>query len=225
MNSTIREDIVIEAVKDYKYLLNRGYPRTLALNTVTTRYMLNKRERLLLYRTIHTDKQVQRIINKLINVESIDKFPLIIDGYNVILTIKAALMCDYVYESDDTFVRDLLSVHGAVKYDTYFNESLNLLIRTIKELNVPYVLIVLDKQVSKSGELARNIRSLLEKYGVNGNAETMRKNDVFIISKAKEYVVCSSDVVILLKAEKVFDLAGFIIRKYMPNKVIRLKIP
>jgi len=225
LNSTIREDIVIEAVKDYKYLLNRGYPRTLALNTVTTRYMLNKRERLLLYRTIHTDKQVQRIINKLINVESIDKFPLIIDGYNVILTIKAALMCDYVYESDDTFVRDLLSVHGAVKYDTYFNESLNLLIRTIKELNVPYVLIVLDKQVSKSGELARNIRSLLEKYGVNGNAETMRKNDVFIISKAKEYVVCSSDVVILLKAEKVFDLAGFIIRKYMPNKVIRLKIP
>jgi len=225
LNSTIREDIVIEAVKDYKYLLNRGYPRTLALNTVTTRYMLNKRERLLLYRTIHTDKQVQRIINKLINVESIDKFPLIVDGYNVILTIKAAVMCDHVYESDDTFVRDLLSVHGAVKYDTYFNESLNLLIRTIKELNAPYVLIVLDKQVSKSGELARNIRSLLEKYGVNGNAETMRKNDVFIISKAKEYVVCSSDVVILLKAEKVFDLAGFIIRKYMPNKVIRLKIP
>ena len=225
MSLIIRENVVIEAIKDYKYLLNRGYPRTLALNTVTTRYMLNKRERLLLYRIVHTDEQVQKIISKLINVESIDEFPLIIDGYNVILTIKAALMCDYVYESDDTFVRDLLSVHGAVKYDTYFNESLNLLIRTIKELNVPYVLIVLDKQVSKSGELARSIRSLLEKYGVNGNAETMRKNDVFIISKAKDYVVCSSDVVILLKAEKAFDLAGYIIKKYMPNKVIRLKIP
>ncbi len=221
----IRREVVLEAMKDYKYLLNRGYPQTLALNTVTTRYMLTKKERLLLYRTVHNDTHVYTILRKIVNPKDISGQPLLIDGYNVILTIKAAVMCEYVYESDDTFLRDLLAVHGGVKYDEHFRKALEILIFNLRKLNASYTLITLDKQVSKSGELASLIRELLRRNNIKGDAETVIKNDAFIIGIAEKYIVCTSDVVILLKAKKVFDLAGYIIRELMPNKVIRLKIP
>ena len=91
-----------EAYIDYKYLLNRNYSRKLALDIVTARYNLSKLERLLLYRCVHSNSEIENINSKISNQKEI-----IIDGYNIALTLISAMNGEEIYLCDDGFIRDL----------------------------------------------------------------------------------------------------------------------
>ena len=98
---------LIEAAKDYKYLLNRGYPQKASLDLVTSRYRLSKYERLLLYRCVHSDEICNIVKSKRVDPNDVYNRLLIIDGYNVLLTILTGIKGEPLYLCDDGFIRDL----------------------------------------------------------------------------------------------------------------------
>ncbi len=204
-------DRVKNAVQDYRYLLNRGYPRSASLNIVSARYILSREERMLLYRCVHPDREAELVRSKLVEPPEIEGQTLIVDGYNVVLTIRAWVRGDTVYLCDDGVVRDLSGVHGKVHYDKTFQKALEEMLYSASLLNPGRVEVFYDKQVSRSGELAAATRRLLSNLGLDGVAATSDRNDARIIRASG--VVSSSDIVILTQVSKIFDLAGYTITR------------
>lgn len=209
---------LIEAARDYRYLLDRGYPHKLALNTVSTRYLLSKRERLLLYRCIHSSSYVRLILSKTSippkNAE------IVIDGYNLFSTIFSIISGDEVYLCDDGFIRDLLGLHTRVALAVN-RDTISKIISLIEWFIDSYrTYIVLDANVSHSGELASRLRELLP----SANIIVAKKADVKVLELSMGRWIITSDAVVLERAYKVYDLAGHIARKYYPERIIVLPI-
>jgi hypothetical protein len=57
---------VVEAARDYRFLLDRGYPRKPSLDLVAARYMLDRKEKMLLYRCVHSSKDAGLVRGKLL---------------------------------------------------------------------------------------------------------------------------------------------------------------
>ena len=209
---------LIEAAKDYRYLLDRGYPHKLALNTVSTRYLLSKRERLLLYRCVHSSSYVRSIMSKtLVPPENVE---VVIDGYNLFSTIFSVISGEELYLCDDGFIRDLLGLHTKVALAVN-KDTINKIISLIKWFIDKYrVYIILDANVSHSGELASRLRDLLP----NADIIVARKADVKVLELSIGRWTITSDAVVLERAYKVYDLAGYIARKYCPERIIVLPL-
>ena len=209
---------LIEAAKDYRYLLDRGYPHKLALNTVSTRYLLSKRERLLLYRCVHSSSYVRSIMSKtLVPPENVE---VVIDGYNLFSTIFSVVSGEELYLCDDGFIRDLLGLHTRVALAVN-KDTINKIISLIKWFIDKYrVYIILDANVSHSGELASRLRELLP----NADIIVARKADVKVLELSIGRWTITSDAVVLERAYKVYDLAGHIARKYCPERIIVLPL-
>ncbi len=205
---------LLDALIDYKYLLNRGYKSRGALNLVTSRYLLSKEERMLLYRCIHSDNDVTLIREKI--VSEIRGRHLIIDGYNVLLTVAAAIEGLPLYLCDDGIVRDLRSM----KIRDFSTPSIMNAIKLIKdatdELRPNNVTLFLDKSVSMSAEHSKVIHALSPQWEVI----LASKADTEVI--ASRGVVASSDYVILMEANEIYDLAGFVVLRKFPDQIVNL---
>ncbi|AKV75366.1 hypothetical protein MsedC_1667 [Metallosphaera sedula] len=193
-----------EAILDYRYLLDRGYGSKPSLDLVTGRYGLNGEERLLLFRCIHPKKEVEMIKGK-VKLEE----PLILDGFNVGLSLVNAWDGEQLFLCDDNFVRDLGL--GRKKGDSRLVNALVSVGELLISLGLKFR-IVLDSQVSMSGEIAGKLRRL----GL----------DVSVVNRADKEIIASqgtsvtSDFVILRESTKVFDLVGsFMVDSFDVNKV------
>ncbi|MEM0453408.1 MAG: DUF434 domain-containing protein [Sulfolobales archaeon] len=209
-------DELIKALEDYKYLLTRGYNQKPSLDLVTSRYRLSKPERMLLFRCIHSDSDVVEVYNKTVTPSQICSQRLVIDGFNTLLTITSVLEGDYVYLCDDGFVRDLRSSKIKDFEIEGIKASATTLMRYLKLLKPSDTVLILDKQVSKSGELKNGLSEIL----TNIKVLLASKADITVLTE--EGVISSSDFLILKKASKVFDMAGYIIMNEFRHRIIDL---
>src|SRR2546423_5075754 len=87
-------DRVVElrsAVGDLSLLLSRGYAQPSALKIVGDRYHLEARQRMAVMRAACTDQAVRHRQLRRIDSAALSGKPLLIDGYNVLTTVEAAL--------------------------------------------------------------------------------------------------------------------------------------
>ena len=203
----IREEILHTAAIDFKYLLNRGFRRDIALRFIGDRYGLSKIERAILYRAIFSDTDIRNRKLKITPIYKVRESPLVVDGFNVIATIESALRGELLILCEDDFVRDITSVFRKIRITSFTYEVVDLLLEYLKfDLKVKKVNIVLDSQVSKSGELSAYMRYTMKDLSLEGTAKTSRSADVGL----REFngIVTSSDSVVISYASKVFDLGG-----------------
>lgn len=185
-----------EAYKDYKYLLNRGYSRKIALELISSRYFLSKLQRLILYRCTHSDKEISKIQSKISNENNI-----VIDGFNIAITLINILDNDNAFLCDDGFIRDLGL--GKKKEDERILDILVL----VSEYCIwkKYTCeIILDSQISNSGKIAEKLR---QKCII---AKAVNKADKEVIISNK--TIASNDFVVLMNSVKVTDLLGKIVK-------------
>jgi len=215
---------VIEAARDYRYLLDRGYPVKLALDTVSSKYMLSKKERLLLYRCVHSSKIAGLIRSKTSIPPEYSK--IIIDGFNVFATIYTALKGDQVYLCDDGIIRDLSGLHSRIAISLDKNILCKILdfVSDIISLRNYDVLIVLDANVTYSGETAAYMRKYFSKKRLSIKVNVEKMADKSIIMKKTSAWLSSSDIIILLNAEKIYDLAAEVIRNHMPKQIVKMPL-
>ncbi|MGC8975535.1 MAG: DUF5616 domain-containing protein, partial [Thermoprotei archaeon] len=180
-----------------------------------SRYGLSSVERALLLRCVHSSQDIELVKSKL--VESVTHYPLIIDGYNVLLTIHTVLEGMEVFLCDDGFVRDLRKSYRKGIELKMLEVSTELLKKELQELDPSSVTIILDKNVSYSARHADTIRSIMR-----NSAEVVLADKADLRVIGGNGIIASSDCVVISRARKIYDLAGGIIKKHFKNKIIDL---
>ena len=211
------------AVHDYRWLLDHGYPQMLSLEIVTRRYMLRRRERLLLYRCVHDVYFSSEVMRKHVHAGYLTGKGIAIDGYNALLTIITAISGDHVLLCDDGFVRDLRGSKIRHGEEEVLRRAAKDMGMYIKSLSPREVVVVLDAAVSHSAVHARMIADEIGKMcrgEVTVKPVLAHKVDSVLGELASSYVIASSDAVVLSRARWVFDIAGRIVTGFV--KGVRL---
>lgn len=207
----IRKPPLQKAAEDFRYLLNRGYPRKLSLEMVGNRYQLTFDERHLLHRGVFCEEDAKRRRAKKISLSQIRGKDLAIDGHNVIITLEAGLSGLPLILGDDGFTRDISGLSGNHRWSKRTEEALRLILDALKRARPRTTLFLLDAPISKSGELADQIRKRMVEVGLRGDAQAVRVPEKILIGFSG--VVATSDTAILDQSEKAVDLAGTILKR------------
>ena len=211
-----------QAAKDFRYLLNRGYPRKAALELVGNRYHLTFDERHLLHRGVFPDADSKERQKKIIAPKAIRNQDLAIDGHNVLITIEAGLSGRPLILADDGFVRDISGLSGSFKKTEMTEKTIRLIVTFLKKWKPRHTLFLFDAPISKSGVLAQELRASLKKEGMPGDALAMKVPEEILIGF--QGVVATSDTAIIDRSERVIDLAGDIMRtKIGSMSLLKLK--
>ena len=100
------------AVSDYSLLLSKGYAEKSALKLVGDRFVLTERQRLAVMRGACSDQQRASRKSRQLKIEQIAGQAIAIDGYNLLITIEAAMSNGLIFRGRDGCCRDLASIHG-----------------------------------------------------------------------------------------------------------------
>jgi hypothetical protein len=231
MNSTRRKSSSVRETKfkdlqkaavDFRYLLNRGYPRKAALEIVGNRYALTFDERHLLHRGVFSDADSKARRKKIISTKGIRSKDLAIDGHNVLITVEAGLSGRPLILADDGFIRDISGVSGGFKKTEVTEKAIRLIVTSLKGWRPRHALFLFDAPISKSGILAQELRALLKKEGLPGDALAVNVPETTLIGF--QGVIATSDTAIIDRSKRAVDLAGNIIRtKIASMSLIRLR--
>jgi hypothetical protein len=200
-----------EAAEDFRYLLNREYPRKASLELVGNRYGLDYDQRHLLHRGVFSDGNAELRRKRRIPLGKIRNKNLAIDGHNVIITVEAGLTRRPLILADDGFIRDISGLSGAFKKTSKTEEALQLIFSALRKAKPRQTLFLFDSPISMSGKLAQEVRNLLKKHHLRGDSVAVRVPENILIGF--QGVVATSDTAIIDQTKKVVDLAGAIIKK------------
>ena len=198
------------AVKDYYYLLERDYPQKAALKLIGDRYRLTGIERSVLLRGIVKKETALERKKKILKELKINNKDLIVDCYNVLITISSYLDGNFIYISNDGFLRDAAESHGKIKNIEKNSKVLIYLFNYLSEKNIKKIEMFLDSPVSHSKELSGNITELFEEYNINGESYVVRSADYHLIHN-KDGICSTSDSTIIDHKKEIFDLSYYVL--------------
>nr|WP_305909615.1 DUF434 domain-containing protein [Methylomarinum sp. Ch1-1]MDP4522539.1 DUF434 domain-containing protein [Methylomarinum sp. Ch1-1] len=151
------------AVDELCWLFNRGYARHSAIKLVGDHHQLVKRQRLAIGRAACSDDSKNARLAKCVELNDIKGQPLLIDGFNLIITLEAAIAGAVLLRCRDHCIRDLASVHGTYHQVGETETAITLIGRTLAEFQPRSVHWLFDKPISNSGRLANLVRRVGEK--------------------------------------------------------------
>jgi len=211
-----------EAAIDFRYLLNRAYPRKASLELVGNHYQLTFDERHLLHRGVFSEGDARKRLRKKVSLQKVSGEELAIDGYNVIITIEAALSGRPLILGDDGFLRDISGLSNNFRRTRRTEESLRLIYALLKERKPRRTIFLFDAPISKSGKLAGEVRRHLQEMNIPGDSEAVRVPEEILIGFPG--IVATSDTAIIDQSARIVDLAGLLIRQRIPSvHILRFK--
>lgn len=199
------------AVRELSWLLSRDYSIKGALKLVGDRHALTDRQRLAVSRAACSDQSQEHRAATRLPVEAVAGAELIIDGFNLIITIEAALSGGVLIRCRDECIRDLSSVHGSYRSVNETDQAINLIGMALEDLRPKSVSWLLDRPISNSGRLAKRIRDLAAESACNWTVEVVFNPDAEIITSAR--VVISSDSHVLDKTDHWINLNRYLLNE------------
>ena len=203
------------ALQDFSLLLTKGYAQKSALKLVGDRFSLIERQRLAIMRSACSDQQLGIRNQRRVAIKNLAGQPITIDGYNILITIEAAMSGGVIFKGRDGCFRDLASIHGTYRKVTETIPAVQLIGQFLKEIGVAEALWLLDSPVSNSGRLKTLIGELARKNNWNWQIELLLSPDAKLIRTTT--VVASSDSVVLDGCKKWVNLAQAIIEAKLPK--------
>jgi hypothetical protein len=138
---------------------------------------------------------------------------LLIDGYNVLTTVEAGLAGGLILKGRDGCYRDLASLHGTFRKVAETGPALELIGRSLQELEVAGFRWYLDRPVSNSGRLKKFIGELAEANGWDWQVELAQSPDKVLAES--EGIVATADSVILDRCGRWFNLARYVVDEHL----------
>jgi len=211
------------AIADFSLLLTKGYAEKSALKLVGDKFSLVERQRTAIMRSACSDQQLASRNQRRVSVENLAGQPIAIDGYNILITIEAAMSGACIFKGRDGCFRDLASIHGTYRKVTETIPALQLIGKFLKEHNAGDCLWLLDSPVSNSGRLKTLIGKLARENSWNGfdkltagwEIELLFSPDAKLIKT--DLIVVSSDSVVLDGCKNWVNLARAIIEEKLPR--------
>jgi hypothetical protein len=141
------------AVADLSWLLSRGYAPVSSLKLVGDRWSLTERQRQAVGRSACSDDARDRRMAHRVATDAIAGKKLVIDGFNVLTTVEAALGGAVVLVCRDTTCRDIAGIHGSYRKVAETLPALFLLSTVLERLGVHRCHWLFDRPVSNSGRI------------------------------------------------------------------------
>jgi len=199
-----------KGAEDFRYLLGRGYPRKNSLELIGNRYSLTKAQRDLLHRGVFSTEDAATRREKLLDIEAVKGADIALDGYNVLITVEAALRHKPLIAADDGLVRDISGVSSTYKITGITHQAIDLIIEILTAFHPKNVVFLFDSPISKSGHLAAHVVDCLRAGRLVGEARAVRVPETILIGYPG--LVATSDAAIIDRVKGVVDLAGHVIR-------------
>lgn len=211
------------ARRDLQWLLDRGYPLRSALELVGGHYQLAARQRTALQRSTATRAQYRQRESTRLGTDSVRNGVLLIDGFNLIITLEVALSGSLLIQGGDGVIRDLAGLHGTYRLIRQTDEALELVGRALASLAVAEARFYLDTPVSNSGKLKSRIREHAAGWQLPVAVELTDNVDAFLDRKER---IVSSDSVLLDRCASWLNLSAMIVRESIPAAwIVRLDDP
>lgn len=197
------------AVEDFSLLLTKGYAEKSALKLVGDRFSFTERQRLAVMRCACSDEQLAWREQSRVEMKNLAGQPIVIDGYNVLITIEAAMSGGVIFKTRCGCFKDLASIHGTYRRVTETIPAVRLIGEFLKEKEVSSALWLLDSPVSNSGRLKTLIGGLAAKNGWLWEIELLPSPDAKLAKT--DLVVVSSDGIVLDRCKRWVNLAAEIV--------------
>ena len=212
------------AVADFSLLLTKGYAEKSALKLVGDKFSLTERQRLAVMRSACSDQHLASRNQRCIAIKNLAGQGIAIDGYNILITVEAAMSGACVFKGRDGCFRDLASIHGTYRKVTETIPALQLVGEFLKEIGISEATWLLDSPVSNSGRLKTLIGELARKSKWNWEIELLFSPDAEL--KKTDLIVATSDSVVLDGCKRWANLATEIIKRKLASvRVIDLSGP
>ncbi len=199
------------ALADFSLLLTKGYAEKSALKLVGDRFSLTERQRLAVMRSACSDQQLTSRKQRQVELTDLTGRPVAVDGYNVLITVEAAMSSAVIFKGMDGCFRDLASIHGTYRKVTETIPAVELIGKFLKEHNVDNCLWLLDSPVSNSGRLKTLIGELAQENSWDWEIKLLISPDAELTRT--DMVVASSDSAVLDRCKSWVNLARAIIEK------------
>jgi hypothetical protein len=146
-----------KAVEDFSYLLTQDYSEKSALKLVGDKYYLNERQRKAVLRTACPDQSLHLRKLKECKPEDLKNKKVLIDGFNILITIESALSGGIILHCRDGCYRDIASIHSTYRKVKETEPAISLIVEALNKLKISECEIYLDSPVSNSGRLKKMI--------------------------------------------------------------------
>ncbi len=205
-----------QAVADYSLLLTKGYPQNASLKLVGDKFELTDRQRLAVMRSSCSDSRLAARQAHQVLPRELASQDILIDGYNVLITIESAQSGAFLFIGRDGCVRDLAGLHGTYRKVTETIPAIELINNCLKELKLNQIVWLLDKPVSNSGRLKTIIAS-----ATGSEVKLVNNPDAELIKS--DAITASSDSIVLDGVKRWFNLADYVIeRNRLTAQIINL---
>ncbi|MDD1758839.1 MAG: DUF434 domain-containing protein [Methanotrichaceae archaeon] len=192
------------AAEDIRYLVNRGYAKESAIRFVSDHYNLPHEQRFVLFRIIVPEDVIFLRRSKKVPLEKLRDETVFLDGYNVLIAVEALLAGANLYVCDDGFMRDTQGIFRSYKTSEFTEKALKEIFDLLYSVCPKNVQVLLDQQISMSGQLAAKIREMMAMFGLIGATKTAK--DVDHQLKMAQGIIATSDGNILDVSVQAVDL-------------------
>ncbi|GIW70492.1 MAG: hypothetical protein KatS3mg102_0034 [Planctomycetota bacterium] len=204
-----------EAVAHLGWLLERGYALPSSLKLVGDRFALVARQRTALMRCACAPSAARARRARAVPPAELGGQVLLLDGYNVLTAVEAALAGGVLLLGADGCVRDMASMHGTWRRVRQTDPALERIAASAAELGLAGLRWYLDRPVSNSGRLAARIAALAQERGWPWEVRLVQSADA-VLARAAE-TVATTDSAVLDRCGRWFDLAGHVVRTQLPQ--------
>ena len=210
-----------QAVSDLEWLLSRGYSEKSSLRLVGDRFRLRERQRRAVRRSVCSDQDMELRARHRIEPDQMSGKVLLLDGFNVLITVESALSGGLIFEGRDTCYRDMASIHGSYKRVIETQQAILLIGRFLKLFEVSKAVWYFDQPVSNSGRLKTMLGEIAAKRDWPWEIHLVYNPDKVLIKSSE--IVSSSDSLILNRSAGWLNLAREVIDRSIPDaQIIRL---
>jgi hypothetical protein len=192
-------------------LLSKGYADKSTLKLVGDRFGLTQRQRLAVMRCACSDEQLALRRGKCVELSEVAGQTVVIDGYNLLITVEAAMSGAFVFIGRDGCFRDLAGIHGTYRKVAETTPAINLIGSFLERFGVSDVRWLLDSPVSNSGRLKTMMGEVAAAKGWPWSVELVISPDTVLVEQ--ELTIVTSDSVVLDRCGRWVNLARCIIER------------
>lgn len=214
--------VLNDAVDDLSWLWTRGYSEKAALKITGDRYRLTNRQRQALARAACSDQALFQRPTTCVPVEDLAGATLLIDGYNLLITVESGLAGGLVLACRDGNYRDLASVHGTYRRVEETFPAIRTIAEELAFLKVDRTIWYLDKPVSNSGRLKGFLLEIASETHQQWEVELVNSPDR-VLREAKQGIVATSDGIVLNEVEHWANVTRFIVDRLPDPQIIPMQ--
>ena len=199
------------AVADLSWLLGRGYAEPSSLKLVGDRHRLIDRQRMAVMRSTcgegaRVDRQGRRV-----SADDLRDRPLLIDGFNVLTTVEAALGGAVTMVGQDGSLRDIAGVHGTYRRVEETTSAIVAVGDWIERSGAGPCRWLLDRPVSNSGRLRGMLLAASAFRGWDWEVDLPFNPDLVLVEDPTDAVVATADAGVLDRCGGWLPLARLVV--------------